>query len=164
MLTREIKETVDGIIDDHNRKQSSIISILQGIQREYRYLPEEALYYVSEKMDISASKIYGIATFYENFSLEPKGKHIIKICDGTACHIRKSQPILDALRKELSLSQEKSTTDDLLITVEMVSCLGACSLAPVVNVDGIVYAKMTPSKTTDLVRKIKEGALSEDQN
>jgi len=164
MLTREIKEKVDGIIDDHNSKQSAIISILQGIQKEYRFLPEEALDYLSGRMDISSSKIYGIATFYENFSLEPKGKHIIKICDGTACHIRKSQPILDALKKELSLSQDKTTTDDLLITVEMVSCLGACSLAPVVNVDGIVHAKMTPSKTTALVRKIKEGALSEDKN
>ncbi|MDR7869310.1 MAG: NAD(P)H-dependent oxidoreductase subunit E [Tissierellaceae bacterium] len=162
MLTTEIMETVDNIVKEHNNNQSSIISILQAIQREYRYLPEEALNYVSEKMDISSSKIYGIATFYENFSLEPKGKHIIKICDGTACHIRKSQPILDALRKELRLSEDKKTTDDLLITVEMVSCLGACSLAPVVNVDGIVYAKMTPSKTQTLVKKIKEGHLSED--
>ena len=163
MLTSEIMETIDTIINEHDNNQSSIISILQGIQREYRYLPEEALNYVSDKMDISSSKIYGIATFYENFSLEPKGKHIIKICDGTACHIRKSQPILDALRKELSLPEDKITTDDLLITVEMVSCLGACSLAPVVNIDGVVYAKMTPSKTQALVRKIKEGQLSEDK-
>lgn len=162
MLTSEIMETVDSIINEHDNRKSSIISILQGIQKEYRYLPEEALNYVSDRMDISASKIYGIATFYENFSLEPKGKHIIKICDGTACHIRKSQPILDALRKELSLEEDKITTDDLLITVELVSCLGACSLAPVVNIDGIVYAKMTPSKTQDLVRKIKEGTFGED--
>lgn len=164
MLTRESIETIDMIIKNHHSKQSSIISILQDIQKEYRYLPEDALNYLSEKMDISSSKIYGIATFYENFSLEPKGKHIIKICDGTACHIRKSQPILDALKKELSLSDDRPTTEDQLITVEMVSCLGACSLAPVVNVDGVVYAKMTPSKTTALVRKIKEGKISEDIN
>ncbi|HLS52402.1 MAG TPA: NAD(P)H-dependent oxidoreductase subunit E, partial [Tissierellaceae bacterium] len=82
--------------------------------------------------------------------------------DGTACHIRKSQPILDALRKELGIPEGKSTTEDLLFTVEMVSCLGACSLAPVVNVDGVVYAKMTPNKATELVRKIREGSLNED--
>ncbi|HZJ99213.1 MAG TPA: NAD(P)H-dependent oxidoreductase subunit E [Tissierellaceae bacterium] len=163
MLKREIMETIDTIIDEHDKKPSSIISILQGVQREYRYLPEEVIYYLADQMDISASKIYGIATFYENFSLEPKGKHIIKICDGTACHIRKSQPILDALRAELNLTEDKRTTDDLLITVEMVSCLGACSLAPVVNVDGLVYAKMTPNKTQALVKKIKEEGLNEDR-
>ena len=164
MLATDMMETIDEIIEEHDFNQSSIISILQGVQREYRYLPEEALNYLSEKMDISASKIYGIATFYENFSLQAKGKHIIKICDGTACHIRKSQPILDALRKELSLSDNRITTDDLLITVELVSCLGACSLAPVVNIDGIVYAKMTPSKIQALVRRIREGHLSEDMD
>ena len=164
MLTEEIMKTVDSIIEEHKDGQSSIISILQGIQKNFRYLPEEALDYLSKKMDISSSKIYGIATFYENFSLEPKGKHIIKICDGTACHIRKSQPTLEALKKELKLSGDKKTTDDLLITIEMVSCLGACSLAPVVNVDGIVYAKMTPSKIEALVRKIKEESLSDNVN
>ena len=164
MFTSEIMETVGIIIDEHDKNPSSIISILQGVQKEYRYLPEEAIYYLADQMDISASKIYGIATFYENFSLEPKGKHIIKICDGTACHIRKSQPILDALRAELNLTEDKRTTDDLLITVEMVACLGACSLAPVVNVDGVVYAKMTPNKTQALVKKIKEENLSEDRD
>lgn len=161
-MATNVRGTVDKIIDEHGYKQSAIISILQSIQKKYRYLPEEALSYLSNKMDISESKIYGIATFYENFSLEPKGKHIIKICDGTACHIRKSQPILDALRKELCIPEGKSTTEDLLFTVEMVSCLGACSLAPVVNVDGVVYAKMTPNKATELVRKIREGSLNED--
>ncbi len=164
MLTSEIMETVDSIVKEYDDKQSSIISILQGIQKEYRYLPEEALDYLSKKLDMSSSKIYGIATFYENFSLEPKGKHVIKICDGTACHIRRSQPILDALRKELKLSENKKTTDDLLFTIEMVSCLGACSLAPVVNVDGIVHAKMTPKKTEELVRQIKEESLNDDIN
>ncbi|NLN15126.1 MAG: NAD(P)H-dependent oxidoreductase subunit E [Tissierellia bacterium] len=164
VTTTDVMETVDKILEEHGTDQSAIIAILQSIQKVYRYLPEEALTYLAERMDISASKIYGIATFYENFSLEPKGKHIIKICDGTACHIRKSQPILDALRKELSLHEGKNTTDDLLITVEMVSCLGACSLAPVVNVDGVVYAKMTPAKATELVRKLREGSLDEDKN
>ncbi len=155
MFILEAKEDVDSILSKYGKDQSSIISILQEIQKEYRYLPKEVLEYISRKMDISPAKIYGIATFYENFSLDPKGKHIIKICDGTACHIRKSQPILETLRKELSLTEEKNTTDDMLFTVELVSCLGACSLAPVLNVDGVVYGKMTPEKTTTLINKIK---------
>lgn len=155
MFILEAKEDVDSILSKYGKDQSSIISILQEIQKEYRYLPQEVLEYISRKMDISPAKIYGIATFYENFSLDPKGKHIIKICDGTACHIRKSQPILETLRKELSLTEEKNTTDDMLFTVELVSCLGACSLAPVLNVDGVVYGKMTPEKTTTLINKIK---------
>lgn len=155
MFILEAKEDVDSILSKYGKDQSSIISILQEIQKEYRYLPKEVLEYISQEMDISPAKIYGIATFYENFSLDPKGKHIIKICDGTACHIRKSQPILETLRKELSLTEEKNTTDDMLFTVELVSCLGACSLAPVLNVDGVVYGKMTPEKTTTLINKIK---------
>ena len=93
MFILEAKEDVDSILSKYGKDQSSIISILQEIQKEYRYLPKEVLEYISRKMDISPAKIYGIATFYENFSLDPKGKHIIKICDGTACHIRKSIPI-----------------------------------------------------------------------
>ena len=162
MLTREILKKVDAIIDKHHSKQSLIISILQEIQSEYRYLPEEILNYVSEKMDISPSKIYGIATFYEYFSLEPKGKYIIKICDGTACHVRKSIPILDALRKELSLTTDKNTTDDLLFTVETVSCLGACGLAPVLTINDKVYGSMTPKTTVDILNQLREECNNED--
>lgn len=86
--------------------------------------------YLAAKINVSLAKIYSVATFYENFSLEPKGKYVIKICDGTACHVRKSIPILNALRNSLNLSNDKKTTDDGLFTVETVSCLGACGLAP----------------------------------
>jgi NADH-quinone oxidoreductase subunit E len=109
-------------------------------------------------MDISPSKIFGIATFYENFSLKPKGKYVIKICDGTACHVRKSIPILSALQKELGLDNEKHTTDDLMFTVETVSCLGACGLAPVLNINDKVYGKMTPESTVELLNKLREEA------
>ena len=162
MITSEIMETVDTIINEHDNNQSSIISILQGVQKEYRYLPEEVLNYVSDKMDISASKIYGIATFYEYFSLKPKGKYIIKICDGTACHVRKSIPILEALKKELSLAADKNTTDDLLFTVETVSCLGACGLAPVLTINDKVYGSMTPKTTVDLLNQLRQGCNNED--
>ncbi len=147
---------VDGIIADLGNKQSAIIAILQNIQEHYRYLPKEVFPYLSEKLGISQAKIYSVATFYENFSLQPKGKYVIKVCDGTACHVRKSIPILERLRKELGLSEVKATTDDLHFTVETVSCLGACGLAPVLTVNDKVYPAMTPDKATELLGELKE--------
>lgn len=162
MLAFEIKNKVNEIIEVHGNNKSSIITVLQDIQEEYRYLPMEVLEYVSKKMDVSPSKIFGIATFYENFSLEPKGKYIIKICDGTACHVRKSIPILEALRKELSLSNKKKTTDDMLFTLETVSCLGACGLAPVLTVNEKVYGSMTPDSTRALLNGLREDNIVEN--
>ena len=105
---------LDDILKKYDFKSCNIIAILQDTQEIYRYLPKEAFGYLSEKLGMSRAKIYSVATFYENFSLEPKGKYVIKICDGTACHVRKSIPILDKLRKELKLSEVKTTTDDLI--------------------------------------------------
>lgn len=147
---------VDGIIDEIGCKPSAIIAILQSIQEHYRYLPKEIFPYLSVKIGISQAKIYSIATFYENFSLKPKGKYVIKVCDGTACHVRKSIPILKRLREELGLSEAKATTDDLYFTVETVSCLGACGLAPVLTINDKVYPAMTPDKAVILLEKIKE--------
>lgn len=149
-------EVVDSILLELGTKQSSIIAILQSIQEHYRYLPKEVFPYLSTKIGISQAKIYSIATFYENFSLEPKGKYVLKVCDGTACHVRKSIPILNSLRKELGLSEAKATTDDLQFTVETVSCLGACGLAPVLTVNDKVYPAMTPEKTSLLLKELKE--------
>ncbi len=147
---------LDAILTKYGHKANNIIPILQDTQAKYRYLPREAFSYLSEKLGISTARIYSVATFYENFSLEPKGKFVIKICDGTACHVRKSIPILERLRKELALSESKVTTDDLLFTVETVSCLGACGLAPVLTVNDKVYPAMTPDKASELLAKLKE--------
>ena len=157
------KEEIDDIIEARGNNQSSIISILQDIQEKYRYLPVEILEYVSKKMDLSPAKIFGVATFYENFSLEPKGKYIIKICDGTACHVKKSMPVLEALKKELGLSEGKQTTDDLLFTIETVSCLGACGLAPVITVNDEVHGKITPERAVDIIKGLKEEASNGNQ-
>lgn len=148
---------VDGIIDELGLRQSAIIAILQSIQEHYRYLPREVFPYLSKKIGISEARIYSTATFYENFSLEPKGSFVIKVCDGTACHVRKSIPILERLRKELGLSDKKVTTDDLGFTVETVSCLGACGLAPVITVNDKVYPAMTPDKVSELLNELREG-------
>jgi NADH-quinone oxidoreductase subunit E len=147
---------VEGIVHDLGYKQSAIIAILQKIQEKYHYLPHEVFPYLSEKLGMSQAKIYSVATFYENFSLEPKGKFVIKVCNGTACHVRKSIPILERLRKELGLSETKLTTDDLNFTVETVSCLGACGLAPVLTVNDKVYPAMTPDKAAVLLEELKE--------
>ncbi len=147
---------VDEILKTNGCKQQAIISVLQDIQEHYRYLPQEVFPYLAEKMGMSEASIYSIATFYENFSLEPKGKYVIKICDGTACHVRKSIPILERLRKELGLSESKKTTDDRNFTVETVSCLGACGLAPVLTVNDVVHPEMTPDKASELIKQLKE--------
>ena len=147
---------LDTILTKYNHDACNIIAILQDTQEIYRYLPKEAFGYLSEKLGMSTAKIYSVATFYENFSLEPKGKYVIKICDGTACHVRKSIPILDKLRKELKLSEVKTTTDDLMFTLETVSCLGACGLAPAMTVNDKVYGAMTPEKAMELLNTLKE--------
>lgn len=149
---------IDEILERNGKRAENIIAILQDIQEVYRYIPSEVFPYLSKELDVSVAKIYSVATFYENFSLEPKGKFIIKVCDGTACHVRKSIPILERLRSELGLSEEKATTDDRLFTVETVSCLGACGLAPVLTVNDKVYAAMTPDKAAELLENLKTEA------
>ena len=147
---------LDEILQVNGAQESAVIAILQDIQERYRYLPREIFPYLAQKMHISEARIYSVATFYENFSLEAKGHFVIRVCDGTACHVRKSIPILDCLRKELRLSESKRTTDDLSFTVETVSCLGACGLAPVLTVNDKVYPAMTPEKASELIRALRE--------
>jgi NADH-quinone oxidoreductase subunit E len=149
---------VDEIIDEFGAKPSSVIAILQGIQEQYRYLPGEVFPHMAKRLGVSEARIYSVATFYENFSLEPKGKYVLKVCDGTACHVRKSIPILERLRLDLGLSAAKKTTEDLSFTVETVSCLGACGLAPVLTVNDKVYPAMTPEKASQLLIQLKEEA------
>ena len=150
-LLREDRE----IIEHYGPKPASLIPIMQDIQAEYRYLPGELLTYVASKIGVTEAKAYSVATFYET-SFEPKGKYVIKVCDGTACHVRKSMPVKEALMKELGLSNKKHTTDDMLFTVETVSCLGACGLAPTLTVNDEVHPKMTPEKMSELIAKLRE--------
>jgi NADH-quinone oxidoreductase subunit E len=118
-------------------------------------LPEEIMTFISVALGISPSTVYGVATFYAHFTLEPKGKHIIKVCDGTACHVKKSEGILAALQKRLGLHNDKKTTDDMLFTLETVACLGACGLAPAVVIDEQVHGLMTPEKALALIDDIQ---------
>lgn len=147
---------VDKIIEQNGHNPRAIISILQEIQEHYHYIPREVFPRIAEQLGVSEAKAYSVATFYENFSLEPKGKYVIKVCDGTACHVRNSIPILERLRSELGLSASKKTTDDLNFTVETVSCLGACGLAPVITVNDVVHPAMTPDKASELIKTLRE--------
>jgi NADH-quinone oxidoreductase subunit E len=142
------------ILDEHHRNPTRLIPILQAVQDEYRYLPEEILTYVATSLDLPAAHVFGVASFYAHFALQPKGKFVIRLCDGTACHVKQSIPILDALRERLNLTAERPTTPDLLFTVETVSCLGACGLAPVVVINEQVYGQMTPQRAVALVDEV----------
>jgi len=156
MLTENELRDVDAIVAGYGGKKSSLIAIMQDIQSTYRYLPREVLLYLAHRLDLSESKVYSVATFYENFSLEPKGENLIKVCDGTACHVKHSLPILSAIRKTLGLSEEKKTTDDGLFTVETVACLGACGLAPVITINDKVHAAMTPDSAVAILSGMRE--------
>ncbi|HOO28825.1 MAG TPA: NAD(P)H-dependent oxidoreductase subunit E [Lachnospiraceae bacterium] len=155
MLEQFYYDKADEIIAEHGKEQKALIPIMQDIQNEYRYLPPELLTYVAQQIGITEAKAFSVATFYENFSFEKKGKYVIKVCDGTACHVRKSTLILEKLYQELGLSRDKHTTDDMKFTLETVSCLGACGLAPVLTVNDKVYPSMNPEKVTALLEKLR---------
>ncbi|HBR29189.1 MAG TPA: NAD(P)H-dependent oxidoreductase subunit E [Firmicutes bacterium] len=155
-------EKVNEIINRLGRSRSALIPILQEVQAEYRYLPEEILTYVATALGLSPASVFGVATFYAQFSLEAKGKYVIKICDGTACHVRGSNPVLEAIKKRVNLTGKKHTTDDLRYTVETVSCLGACGLAPVVMINDKIYGQMTPEAINIILDELaKEDAEDE---
>lgn len=142
------------ILEKYNNDKSKLIPILQAVQNEYRYLPTEVLTFVATSLRIPPAQVYGVATFYGHFTLEPKGKYLIRVCDGTACHVKKSTLLLDVLRKRLNLDEKRKTTPDMLFTIETVSCLGACGLAPVMLVNEEVYGQLTAEKAEEIINEI----------
>lgn len=153
-------EKVCEIITKYDRNPAKLIPILQEVQEEYRYLPEEIMTFVATSLDISPAKVYGVATFFSHFTLHPKGKYIIKICDGTACHVKKSTALLETLQEKLGLTDKKNTSEDMMFTLETVSCLGACGLAPVVVINEDVYGAMTPEK----ISQVLDGIIQQEAN
>lgn len=151
---------LDAIIESYGCKKSNLIAILQKVQEIYRYLPEEALIYIGTKIEgLSPATVFGVATFYAQFSLEPKGKYEIKVCDGTACHVRGSMPVLNAIRAKLNMPEGQLTSDNGLFSLETVSCLGACGLAPVVVINEKVY----PQMTSDAITIVLDTLLKEEK-
>jgi NADH-quinone oxidoreductase subunit E len=143
------------ILDRFEREPSKIIPILQAVQEEYRYLPEEIMTFVATTLGISPARVFGIATFYSHFSLEPKGKYIIKVCDGTACHVKGSSGLIEIIQRELKLTEKEHTTPDLMFTMETVSCLGACGLAPAVVINDKVYGQVSKQKMKELISEYR---------
>jgi NADH-quinone oxidoreductase subunit E len=142
------------ILEKYHYNSAKLIPILSETQEEYRYLPEEVMNFIATSLNVPPASVYGVATFYSHFAFKPKGKYVIKICDGTACHVKNSIPILKAIRKHLNLAEGQVTTHDLMFTVETVSCLGACGLAPVIMINEDVHGLMTPEKTVSLLEQL----------
>ncbi len=149
-------EKVCAIVEKYDNDPAKLIPILQEVQNEYRYLPEEVMTFVATTLGLSPAKVFGVASFYAHFALEPKGKYVVRLCDGTACHVKGSDGLLQAMRKKLGLDEKSVTTPDMLFTVETVACLGACGLAPVVVINEAVYGQITPEKAVALLDEIRK--------
>lgn len=149
------KESLRQLLEKHESEPGALIPILQEIQESFGYLPEEALVFVSEEVGIPLSKIYGVVTFYSQFYLSPRGKNIIRVCHGTACHIGGAERISEAVSEELGVG-EGATTEDGEFTVERVACLGCCSLAPCVMVNDETHARLSPRKIKRIVKKYRK--------
>ena len=145
------EKTVDKIIKKGG--ESSLITILQEVQSHYNYLPEQVLTLLSKKLEVPLSEIFSLATFYRSFSLTPRGKNLLKVCLGTACHVKSGANLLEKVKRDLNLSEEETTTRDLGFTVEEVRCLGCCSLAPVVSINENTYGSMTQEKLSKVLEK-----------
>ena len=151
---------IDPIIEKYGKGKGATIAILQGVQEEYGYIPSESLTYIAQKTGMKEAKLYGVATFYTQFRMNPVGKNLILLCQGTACHVNGASTIEKAICEELGIT-EGETTPDKIFTFTNVACLGCCSLAPVMMINGETYAKLTPEKTVEVLRNLRKEAQSE---
>ena len=152
--------TLDAILAQHDRDPANIVAVLQDIQSRANWLPEEDLRYVCAELSIPLSKLMSLATFYRAFSLEPRGKHIVSVCLGTACHVRGAERIVGAIERDLGIKGGE-TDEDLHWTLETVNCLGACALGPIVVVDGEYHGQMNVGKAKKMIAKCKKAARTE---
>jgi NADH:ubiquinone oxidoreductase subunit E len=145
--------TIKQIIKECGKEESSAIPILQAIQKDYGYISKEQMQGVCNNTSIKENKIYGIATFYSQFKLVPSGENLIRVCKGTACHVRGADNLLDVIKEELQIGIGETTSDNKF-TLETVACLGCCSLAPVIMINGKVYGKLTGDKLREILRGV----------
>ncbi|MCX7716136.1 MAG: NADH-quinone oxidoreductase subunit NuoE [Endomicrobia bacterium] len=146
---------IQELINRYEPKEENILSVLQDIQAQYNYLPEELLQQVAKHFGVPVSRVYSLATFYKAFSLKPKGKYICQVCLGTACHVRGGPRLVDAISNSLNI-QPGETTSDGVFTLETVNCVGACALGPLVVINGQYYGKMTPTKVNKLIQDLSK--------
>ena len=155
-MTAAESKKIDSVLGNYEPgDDSAIIEMLHDLQAELRYLPEEALVRAAEHMQMTPSRLFGVATFYDGFHLEPRGKHICTVCMGTACHVRGAPRLLEQLERDIGI-KSGTTTDDLRFTLEEVNCVGACALGPLLIVDGKYHGNMTTANTSKLIKKIKK--------
>jgi NADH-quinone oxidoreductase subunit E len=150
-------QRVDEIIDGHHADPTSTLAILQDLQAEYRYLPREAITQTANRLGVSLGEVYRMATFFRAFSLEPKGEYTIKVCMGTACHVRGAVQILEQFERDLGI-RAGETSPDRRFSLEVVMCLGACALGPVVVVNEDTYGEMSPDRAHQLAAELKDGS------
>ncbi|HEB76439.1 MAG TPA: NAD(P)H-dependent oxidoreductase subunit E [Nitrospirae bacterium] len=150
-----MQETLEKILQTYHESEGNVISLLQEIEESFGYLPEDAINWFSEQLDIPPSRFYGIATFYAQFHLKPRGENIITACCGTACHVKGAEKLINSLMRELQIPSGEDTSEDRKFTVEKVNCVGACSIAPVVIINKEVHGKMTADRLMKEIRKIK---------
>ncbi len=148
------REKVVEIVDKYSRSRDCLISILQDIQSEYRYLPEDTIRLVAERLELPLIQVFGVATFFKSFSLTPKGEHLVSVCLGTACHVRGAPALLDEIERRLGIKAGE-TTGDMRFSLSTVNCLGACALGPIMVVDGKYYGNMSPGKVKGILAKYK---------
>ena len=146
------REKVAAIVGKYGGSRDSLISILQDIQSEYHYLPEDGLRAVAIQLELPLIRVYGVATFFKAFSLKPRGEHIVTVCLGTACHVRSAPAVLDEVKRQLGI-ESGETTEDMQFTLETVNCLGACALGPIMVVDGKYHGEMGPGKVKKILKK-----------
>ncbi len=151
-----MEEKLVSILQEYRSGEGNLITLLQDIQSEFGYVPEQAVTWFSKELDIPASRFYGVSTFYSQFHLKPRGKNIITACCGTACHVRGADRLISAALRELKLNEDQDTTEDGEITLEKVACLGTCSMAPVMIIDHKMHAKITPEKMKKEIKSLKK--------
>jgi len=147
-------EKVVTIVSKYGGNRDSLVSILQDIQAEYHYLPEDTLRVVARQLDLQLIQVYSVATFFKVFSLKPRGEHIVSVCLGTACHVRGAPAVLDEVKRQLGI-EPGETTEDMRFTLETVNCLGACALGPIVVVDSKYHGQMSPGKVKKVLKQQK---------
>ncbi len=150
------------ILNKHNGKRGALISVLEDIQNEYGYLPESAMRLTADEMGVSLVDLYGVATFYRSFSLKPRGRHVISVCLGTACHVRGAPMVVQEFERQLGI-RAGDTTPDMEFTLETVNCLGACALGPIVTVDGRYFSNVSPISAKKILKAVKRELPEKEQ-
>jgi len=153
-IVESYTEKVDSLIDSYTNKKEDLISLLQDVQAEFNYLPQDVLVKISQKLDIPLSQVFSVATFFRAFSLEPRGRHLVTVCLGTACHVRGGQRLVDKIERDHGIKPGE-TTEDMRFTLETVNCLGCCALGPVAVVDGKYESQMNADKLDRVLRACK---------